>query len=389
MPEGRVVFVDRQGALAVWGVLTPMASALEAHGWETGFICMADDSGRAVSSDRPSLGVRVIDVPSKRWPGDLLRQQWAFEKGFSEVLCELRPDVVHVNFAIPGIWARRLAKRLGVPRVVATQHELRSSMSWHLRLGLWATRGCVDVHTYVSDTVAASFGMTDRLQAVDSGEGPPLHTVIRNSVDEAAISEAAASVKSRVPGRVVVPGRLVRVKGHHRILDAFAQVHNQHPEAELVIAGDGPEEAMLHRQVERLEIAGAVKFTGWLPQEELWALVASAQVAVFASDGTQEGFGLALAEAALLNTSLVTSDIAAFREVLAKDDQAAWWFQPTDTGGLAQALMQALSASPDERDRRVESARRAVKARATQRVMVEQYVQLYDRLAMSLASSAK
>lgn len=379
--RGRVLFVDRRGALAVWSLMEPVAEALETRGWQTGFVCMADDSGRAFSPDSAALGMRVIDVPRKRWPGDLLRQRRAFEKGFTEVLRELRPDVVHVNFAVPGIWARRAAKRMGVSWVIATQHELRDSMSRHLRLGLWATRGLVDVQTYVSDAVAASFGTQSLVRLVEEGETPPRHTVIRNGVDESALAEAAAPVTSRVPGRLVAPGRLVRVKGHRRILDAFARLWAHRPDTELVIAGSGAEESSLRRRAARLGVSEAVRFTGWLPREELWALVAGAEAAVFASDGTQEGFGLALAEAALLETPVVASRIAAFREVLADDEGAAWWFEPKDSDELADTLARALSAPPDKRRERVDAARYAAGMRATRTVMTRQYVRLYERLS--------
>lgn len=378
--RGRVLFVDREGALSIWNLLQPVAVALEKVGWDTGFVTMADDSGRPFPSTGSSLGVRTIPVPSKRWAGDLLRQQWAFKKGFSAVLREWCPDVVHVNFAIPGIWARRVAKRMGVPLVISTQHELRGSMSWHLRLGLCATRGCVDVHTYVSEAVAASFGVADQVRAVAACDGLPRHTVIRNGVDEAAIAAVADNPAGRVPGRVVAPGRLVPVKEHRRILTAFARVRRHQPGAELLIAGSGPEESSLRRLAARLEIADVVKFTGWLPREELWSLVASAQVAVFASDGTQEGFGLSLAEAALLGTPLVASRITAFREVLAEDDQAAWWFQPSDVDDLADALGQAMTASAEARQHHVKTARQIARSRATQSMMLKQYTQLYSHL---------
>lgn len=383
MTRAKAIFVDREGAFSIWSVLQPVATELEKRGWSCGFVAMSDSGGVAFQPGSSKLGSRLISVPRKRWAGDLLCQQRAFEKKFSAVLREWRPDVVHVNFAIPGIWARRVAKRMGVPLVVSTQHELWESMSWHLRLGLRATRGYVDVHTYVSEAVAASFGFSG-LELSKIRDELPMHVVIRNGVDKQAIEAASRGAGTTVSGRIVVPGRLVPVKGHRRILEAFARVREQYPGTELLIAGSGPEESSLKRLAERLGIASAVRFTGWLPLAELWSLVASAQAAVFASDGTQEGFGLALAEAALLGTPLVASDIAAFREVLAEDSQAAWWFQPTDTDAMAQALMQALSASSDERDGRVASARRAVKARATRRVMVEQYAQLYDRLASRL-----
>lgn len=379
----RVLFVDREGASSIWSIVGSIVTDLEGHGWDCGLVAMSDNAGITFQPKVTKLGSRLISVPRKYWAGDLLRQWWAFEKGFAAVLREWRPDVVHVNFAIPGIWARRVAKRMGVPLVVSTQHELWGSMSWHLRLGLRATRGCVDVHTYVSEAVAKSFGAGGQEPLMPRDE-LRTHTVIRNGVDELAIEAAAREVAATGASHIVAPGRLVPVKGHRRILTAFARIRDQYPDAKLLIPGSGPEESSLLRLAKRLDIVGAVKFMGWLPRAELLSLMASAKATVFASDGTQEGFGLALAEAALLGTPLVVSEIAAFREVLAEDDQAAWWFQPADTDAMAQALMQALSASSDERDCRAQSARHAAKARATRRVMVEQYAQLYDRLASRL-----
>lgn len=382
MNRRRVLFVDRHGALAVWSLLIPVARHLEELGWETGFVMMSDDSGRAPPDIACSLGVFQVNVPCKRWPGDLVRQGISFKLQFKRLLDRLLPDVVHVNFAIPGIWARRVARRRGVPCVISTQHELAGSLSPHLRFGLWATRGCVDVHTYVSDTVAASCGYSD-LPAGVEGETLPSHVVIRNGVDASTIRSFRGPPDAAVPGRIVAPGRLVPEKGQASLIHALADVRETHPQAHLVFAGSGPEEGRLHRLADKLGLADAVIFEGWLPREALWRLLASAPIAAFASDGKQEGFGLALAEAAFLETPLVASRIAAFREVMADDDEAAWWFQPGDPESLASALRGALSADTDERERRTGRAYRAARERATEDLMIEQYARLYERIAVA------
>lgn len=380
MNRRRVLFVDRQGALAVWSLLIPVAHHLEELGWETGFVMMSDDSGRTTPDIACSLGVFRVTVPSKRWPGDLVRQGISFKAQFMRLIDRVSPDVVHVNFAIPGIWARRVARRCNVPFVVSTQHELAGSLSPHLRLGLWATRGCVDVHTYVSDTVAGSFGYSD-LPPELAGEAVPSRVVIRNGVDASAIRSFRGRPDAVVPGRIVAPGRLVPEKGQASLIRALADVRQVHPEAHLVFAGSGPEEGRLRSLADKLDVADAVTFEGWMPREALWHLLASGSVAAFASDGKQEGFGLALAEAALLETPLVASRIAAFREVMAGDEEAAWWFSPGDSEALAAALRDALSADADERELRTTRACRGAHDRATQEVMVEQYARLYERIA--------
>lgn len=383
----RVIFVDREGASSIWSLMALVARQLENAGWEAGFVAMTDDSGITLQAPQTALGFRRISVPSKRWKGDLLRQQRAFERGFSAILEGVRPDVVHVNFAVPGIWARRVAKRCGVPWVVSTQHELRGSLAGHLRLGLRLTRSCVDVHTYVSETVAASFGHAD-LRGDECGGALPAHVVIRNGVDAELIRTFRRRPAERVPGRIVAPGRLVPEKGQALLVDALAALKVRHPRAHLIFAGSGPQAERLKALAERRGVAGAVTFEGWLLREALWQLLASAEVAAFASDGSQEGFGLALAEAAVLEVPLVASCIAAFREVLAYDDGAARWFEPGDEGDLARALSAALEASAEVCARRAAQGRHLAETRASVSAMIEGYAALYTRLAGGVSAGA-
>lgn len=374
MSEKSVLFVDRHGALAIWGLMIPVAQRLEQSGWRAGFIAMGDESGLRIPEVPCALGTFDVPVPRKRWAGDLLRQQWAFERAFSAVLRKARPDVVHVNFAIPGIWARRVARRSGVPFVVSTQHELAGSLAPHLRLGLRATARCVDVHTYVSEAVARSFGRPP--------EAAGSHLVIRNGVDEQALRAVAPEPGGAVPGRIVAPGRLMPEKGQALLIEALAALRAAHPRAHLILAGSGPDEPRLRDLAGRLGVAEAVQFAGWLPRQALWRLLTGARAAAFPSDG-REGFGLALAEAALLGVPVVASRIAAFREVLAEDEAAAYWFEPKRADDLTRQLDAALADPDAGRAERAERARHNARARASLSAMLDGYARLYQALAQA------
>jgi glycosyltransferase involved in cell wall biosynthesis len=64
-------------------------------------------------------------------------------------------------------------------------------------------------------------------------------------------------------------GRLLYLKGTHLTLDAFAGVLNQRKDATLTIVGAGPAEQWLKARAERLGIAHAVTWRGWMSQDEL------------------------------------------------------------------------------------------------------------------------
>ncbi|WP_369686052.1 hypothetical protein [Photobacterium leiognathi] len=67
-----------------------------------------------------------IVVPEKKKNiFDYIKQYLSFSKQFKEVfLKENKVDIVHCNFADPAIYARGIAKKMNVPIVISTQHEL-------------------------------------------------------------------------------------------------------------------------------------------------------------------------------------------------------------------------------------------------------------------------
>lgn len=77
-----------------------------------------------------------------------------------------------------------------------------------------------------------------------------------------------------IPQQVPIVGglsRLVKRKGFDRLIDTWATINSVHPDAWLVIAGDGPDRARLERRVEKAH-ARNVLFTGAPDQAELPAL---------------------------------------------------------------------------------------------------------------------
>ncbi len=87
----------------------------------------------------------------------------------------------------------------------------------------------------------------------------------------AELPQLAAAAGAAGPARFCCVGNLLHWKGFHLGLEAFAAAKLR--DAELVVAGDGPERAELGRLAERLGIAGRVKFTGRLPRAQVLELM--------------------------------------------------------------------------------------------------------------------
>ena len=82
------------------------------------------------------------------------------------------------------------------------------------------------------------------------------------------------------PTALVFAGRLSREKGVDVLLRAMPHVVSHHPDARLIIAGDGPQRPSLERLVSGLEIENAVRFTGRLEPEKMAELYSDAGLVV-------------------------------------------------------------------------------------------------------------
>ncbi|MGH7821636.1 MAG: glycosyltransferase family 4 protein, partial [Candidatus Binatia bacterium] len=96
-------------------------------------------------------------------------------------------------------------------------------------------------------------------------------------------------------------GRLETLKRVELLIEAFRHVE---PGARLVIAGRGPQQENLERQVERLGLRDRIRFTGFVPEEELLSLYAGAFAVLYAP--VDEDYGYVTVEAFLSGKPVVT-----------------------------------------------------------------------------------
>lgn len=116
------------------------------------------------------------------------------------------------------------------------------------------------------------------------------------------------------------------------------------PEVTLVLAGNhGPLSAALEREAARMGVSDAVRFTGYLPETDLPALLTGAVALIFPS--LYEGFGLPPLEALACGTPVIASDAPAMNEVLR---EGVLFVPLRDPGAIARAAVTLLE--PSRRD---------------------------------------
>ena len=137
-------------------------------------------------------------------------------------------------------------------------------------------------------------------------------------------------------------GTLEPRKGIDALLTAFSQLADA--DVRLVIVGKkGWMFETLDAKVASLGLESRVTFTGFVPDEDLPAVISGALAFVYPS--VYEGFGLPVLEAMQCGTPVITSRISSLPEVTG---DAALMVEPRDVEGLARAMRRVL-AEPDLR----------------------------------------
>lgn len=134
-------------------------------------------------------------------------------------------------------------------------------------------------------------------------------------------------------------GSLKGRKNLPMLFDAFAKLLGEFPTARLVLAGRGPDEAMLQNQAKQLGIEQAVLFAGFVSEAEKLAYYRCATL--FVSPSLLEGFGFAVAEAMACGCPVVATKAGSLPEVVA-DGQTGLLAPVNDSAALFEAMKVVL-----------------------------------------------
>jgi CDP-glycerol glycerophosphotransferase (TagB/SpsB family)/glycosyltransferase involved in cell wall biosynthesis len=180
----------------------------------------------------------------------------------------------------------------------------------------------------VFDTTNVASAVASLLQHFDSED------VLREVRSRHRLSRGAETG----PGTItfVTVGRLSPEKNHARLIKAFAQVHEEHPEIRLVIIGGGKLEGELTRLLTSLGLEPYVTLAGQV--DNPFALMAAADCFVLSSD--YEGQPMVILEARTLGLPVVTTAFASVGDSVPED---AGLVVPQTVKGVANGLRRFLA----------------------------------------------
>lgn len=343
-------------------------------------------AGRATAEVGADDQVTVDFRRSVPWPWyDGMRLAWISRSAARKLITGFAPDVIHVHSPLTlGVMTRRVGRRLGIP-VVYTNHYLpqnarparrRRSPAFDAafyRYLVWFGNNS----TQVSAPTSTALGLLR-----DRGLRVPA-TVVSNGVDLSTYCPGPASdkVRDRYGLRADCPiilavGRLSREKAIDVLLEAAATLTQ---DAQIAIAGTGPDEGRLRAQAERLGLnAGRVRFLGFVPSPELPEVYRLADV--FAIASAAELQSLTTMEAMATGLPVVAADACALAELVA-DGRNGFLVTPGRPEELA-ACLDALVTEPDLRARMAAESLRVIGEHELSRSLAR-WESLYGMLAAS------
>jgi glycosyltransferase involved in cell wall biosynthesis len=330
-------------------VLRNLAAGLVERGVET-HVVTTDDNGR--ERLRMPLNEVVLDqgVKYRYFPRQLRPYtcsvplaQWLWENTGNF-------DLVHIHavFTFASTAAAWSARARRIPYIVRplgvlNQWGLQNRRRWAKKLSFRLIERGVFEHAelihYTSDQ--------ERLEAEQAGAHAS-SIVIANPVDLKSIDrqQHAGAFRARYPEikdrkLVVFLSRISPKKGLDLLVGAFARLHQQMPEAMLVIAGAGDTDLIqeIKQRVSDAGLSGHVLWPGFLEGDEKAAALADADVFVLPS--YSENFGVAVVEALSYQAPVIVSDqVGIHREI---SSHRAGLVVPCDSAALAAALLEILS----------------------------------------------
>ena len=199
---------------------------------------------------------------------------------------------------------------------------------------MWLAERPLPSHYGEADFQAISESTRDDLVA--RGISSDRIRVIHPGVDSRRYSPGSDLDRTAWPSFLYV-GRLKRYKGIDHAIRALALARRGRKDITLDIAGTGDARRELERLARALGVHEAVRFLGFVTEEDKLRLLRTAWANIFPS--VKEGWGITIMEAASCGTPSIASHSPGLRDSV-RDGETGFLVPHGDTAALAKRMMQ-------------------------------------------------
>ncbi len=276
----------------------------------------------------------------KRWRYRIVRKLKKHSNYFiveQSVLASLKEqaiDVVLVEYGTHAFNLDSLLKQSGLP-VVVHFHGYDASVSEVIK-------GCndyIEVFNLASRIVAVSRKMEERLLSL----GCPREKLVYNVYGPQPEFESVQPTYSKI--QFISIGRFTDKKAPYYTILAFQQILDKHPEACLLLAGNGVLLNMCQNLVKYLHIEDKVKFLGVVSpntyRQLLSESLAFVQHSITAKNGDMEGTPLAVLEASAAGLPVIATKHAGIPDVI-MNGETGLLCEEHDVKAMAENMVRLL-----------------------------------------------
>lgn len=333
-----------------------LARGLADHGHEVLVIAPSQNGRKSKEVDGNHVIVRTVSVVFPFYQNFRISLSPARE--VRKIIEDFDPDVIHIQMLMGiGQAAMRYGNKFGIP-IVSTNHAMPENLMDNLRLlapvsrpinyilKAYGTRfhSKADFVTLPTQSAIDMFGISEKFTV-------PMKAV-SNGIDLTQFTPGEAPAElyktyhlPKDKPIISYIGRLDAEKHLPILLRAFVRVHAVHPEAHLLIVGDGTEADNLRALAHDLGIGHQVSFTGRVSDEELVQLHKLGTV--FCMPSPAELQSIATLEAMASGQPIVAIDAGALRE-LCQDGRNGYLCAQDDDSAIADAIG-AIISDPEKR----------------------------------------
>lgn len=248
----------------------------------------------------------------------------------------------------------------------------------HLRIEKWLKQNPYRLFYILLSKLVTTITVSNSVknQLVDLGLKGDKIKVIYNGINTDKFVNQSSKINHQPPNKVIIGsvGRLNTEKGMNYLIKAFKNIFRKYPDAQLQIAGSGPEEESLKNLVKDLNIENSVKFLGYIPDEKMAEFYNN--IDIFAlTPIRRESFGIAVAEAGACEKPVVVTNISGLMEVV-ESNKTGLIVESKNIKAIAFALIKLI----EDNNLRIEfgkNARKRVLENFTEEKMINEFEKIF------------
>lgn len=302
-------------------------------------VCLVGSGEGAYESEFRSLGGTILRCPLKGNP-------IVFYRSFRRLLSQYQFDVVHAHVYFFSGVVLRAASMAGVRQRIAHIHpieDLKQDRSFRALYRNWMRRWIVRYGTHFVAPTKEGLGSFWGKDWSAQGDKRPIYNGIQVTrfaacVDPAEVrSELGLPVDAKI---VITVARFAPHKRHDFLVQVAERLIGRDESVYFVLIGAGPLRDAIISQVVQKGLGDRFRFVAGAPDIDRFWLSADA----FAFPSCNEGFGIAVVEAAAAGLPVVAQDIPGVREAATACHDIALLPLDTDAEAWSKVLEAAVHA---------------------------------------------